>query len=59
MEAPESRAEQRLLSHCAGLRCWLDRDDEPRPAAVRARLRRVLGERTSSLLLDGLATGLS
>jgi hypothetical protein len=51
----DHRAEERLLSQCLGLRCWLDRDDaEAGPARIRRRLSALLGERTSTLLLQGL-----
>jgi hypothetical protein len=50
------RAEERLLSQCFGLRCWLDRDDtETGSVSIRARLSALLGEHTSRLLLQGLA----
>jgi hypothetical protein len=52
----DHRAEERLLSQCFGLRCWLDRDDtETGSAGIRTRLSALLGEHTSSLLLHGLA----
>jgi hypothetical protein len=52
----EHRAEERLLSQCFGLRCWLDRDDaEAGSVCIRRRLSAVLGEHTSRLLLQGLA----
>jgi hypothetical protein len=52
----DHRAEERLLSQCFGLRCWLDRDDDEMGSAEsRTRLSALLGEHTSSLLLQGLA----
>jgi hypothetical protein len=46
--------DDRLLNHCLGLARWLGGDDRSGADDVRARLRRILGERAYGLLSAGL-----